>query len=89
MKLIVLSAGTEAEIDAAFGEFSRKGIDALLVGPDSFFLSRREQIVAMANRLRIATMYYIREYVEAGGLMSYAPSIAEVYRQAASISRRF
>jgi putative ABC transport system substrate-binding protein len=82
VKLLVLSASTDAEIDTAFGEFSRQGIDALLVGPDSFFLSRREQIVALANRSRIATMYYIREYVEAGGLMSYAPSISEVYRQA-------
>ena len=50
-------------------------------GPDSFFLSRRDQIVALANRLRIATMYYPGEYVVAGGLVSYAPSITEIYRQ--------
>jgi putative ABC transport system substrate-binding protein len=82
VKLIVLNASTEAEIDTAFAEFSRQRIDALLVGPDSLFLTRRDQIVALANRLRIATMYYLREYVVAGGLVSYAPSIAEVYRQA-------
>jgi putative ABC transport system substrate-binding protein len=52
------------------------------VWADSFFLSRRNQIVALANRSRIATMYDLREYVDAGGLISYAPSLAEVYRQA-------
>jgi putative tryptophan/tyrosine transport system substrate-binding protein len=82
VKLIVLNASTEAEIDTALAEFSRQRITALLVGTDSFFLSRRDQIVALANRLRIATMYDLREYVDAGGLFSYAPSVAEVYRQA-------
>jgi ABC-type uncharacterized transport system substrate-binding protein len=82
VKLIVLKASTEAEIDTAFAEISQQQIDALLVGADPFFLTRRDQIVASANRLRIATMYYIREYVVAGGLISYAPSLPEVYRQA-------
>jgi putative tryptophan/tyrosine transport system substrate-binding protein len=82
VKLIVLNASNEAEIETAFAEFSRQRITALLVGTDAFFLTRRDQIVALANRLRIATMYDLREYVVAGGLISYAPSIAEVYRQA-------
>jgi putative ABC transport system substrate-binding protein len=82
VKLIVLNASTEAEIDTAFAEFSRQGIAALMLGADSFFQSRRDQIVALANRLRVATMYNLREYVAAGGLISYAPSLAEVYRQA-------
>jgi putative ABC transport system substrate-binding protein len=82
VKLIVLNASTEAEIDTAFAEFSRQGIAALLLGADSFFQDRRDQIVALANRLPIATMYNLRTYVVAGGLISYAPSIAEVYRQA-------
>ena len=47
-----------------------------------FFLTRRDQIVALANHLRIATVYDLREYVMAGGLISYAASITEVYRQA-------
>ena len=84
MKLIVLNASTDAEIDTAFAEFSRQRIAALLLGTDPFFQTRRDQIVALANRLRIATMYYIREYVVAGGLISYAPSLAEVYHQAGS-----
>ena len=52
------------------------------LGTDAFFLTRRDQIVALASRLRIPTIYDLREYVVAGGLISYAPSIAEVYRQA-------
>ena len=82
VKLIVLNASTEAEIDTAFAEFSRQGIATLMLGADSLFQSRRDQIVALANRLRVATMYNLREYVAAGGLISYAPSLAEVYRQA-------
>ncbi|MGB8627886.1 MAG: ABC transporter substrate-binding protein [Xanthobacteraceae bacterium] len=82
MKLVVLDASTEAEIDSAFAEFSRQRIVAVLIGTDPFFNTSRDQIVALANRLRIATMYNLREYVAAGGLISYAPSLAEVYRQA-------
>jgi putative tryptophan/tyrosine transport system substrate-binding protein len=82
VKLIVLNASTEAEIDTAFAELSRQRIAAPLVGVDSFFLTRRDQIIALANRSQIGTMCNLREYVVAGGLISYAPSITEVYRQA-------
>ena len=82
VKLLVLNASTEAEIDTAFAELSQQRIAALIVGTDVFFLTRRDQIVALANRLRIATIYDLREFVVAGGLISYAPSITEVYRQA-------
>jgi putative tryptophan/tyrosine transport system substrate-binding protein len=78
----LVPAATEAEIDTAFAEFSRQGIAALRVGTDSFFVISRDQIVALANRLRVATMYSLREFVVAGGLISYAPSLTEVYRQA-------
>jgi putative ABC transport system substrate-binding protein len=82
VKLLVLNASTEAEIDTAFAELSQQRIAALVVGTDVFFLTRRDQIVALANHLRIATVYDLREYVMAGGLISYAASITEVYRQA-------
>jgi putative ABC transport system substrate-binding protein len=82
VKLTVLNASTEAEIDKAFAEFSQQRIAGLLVGSDQFFLTRLDQIVTLANRLRIATIYNLREFVLAGGLISYAPSLAEVYRQA-------
>jgi putative tryptophan/tyrosine transport system substrate-binding protein len=82
VKLIVLNASTEGEIDTAFTELSQQRIAALLVGTDVLFLTRRDQIVALANGLRVVTMYNAREYVAAGGLISYAPSLTEVYRQA-------
>jgi putative ABC transport system substrate-binding protein len=82
VKLLVLNASTETEIDTAFAELSQQRIAALIVGTDVFFLTRRDQIVALANRLRIATICDLREFVVAGGLISYAPSITEVYRQA-------
>jgi putative ABC transport system substrate-binding protein len=82
VKLIVLNASTEAEIDTALAEFSRQRIAELLVGTDSLFFAHRDQIVALANRLQIVTMYPFREYAVAGGLISYAPSVAEVFRQA-------
>jgi putative ABC transport system substrate-binding protein len=82
VKLSVLNVSTEAEIDTAFAEFARQRIAAVLVGTDPFFFARRDHIVALANRLRVAAMYPFREYVVAGGLISYAPSVAEVFRQA-------
>jgi len=88
VKLIVLNASTEAGIDTAFAEFSRQQITALLIGTDPFFQTRHDQIVALANRLRIATMYNLREFVVAGGLISYAPSLAEVYRLAGTYVAR-
>lgn len=82
LQLVVLTATAEADIDNAFAEVSRQQVSALIVGSDPFFMTRRDQIVALANRYRIATMYNLREYVTAGGLICYAPSVAEVYRQA-------
>jgi putative ABC transport system substrate-binding protein len=52
---------------------------ALLVGNDSFFISRREQLVALAARHALPTMYFVREFVAAGGLMSYGTSNADGY----------
>jgi putative tryptophan/tyrosine transport system substrate-binding protein len=59
---------------------ARERPDALLVGADAFFVSRREQIVALANHYKLPAFYDYREYAEAGGLASYAPSHTEPYR---------
>jgi len=80
--LYVQSASTEREIDAAFTNFVQHRINALLIGSDPFLNAQRDQLVSLVSRLAIPTMYNLREYVAAGGLMSYAPSLAEVYRQA-------
>jgi putative tryptophan/tyrosine transport system substrate-binding protein len=82
MQLSVLNATTEREIDRAFTNFGQEKVHALMVGTDSFFLTKRDQIVALAARLAVPTIYNLREYVRAGGLMSYAPSLADTYRQA-------
>lgn len=80
--LQILSASTISEIDGAFEQLARGGANALLVGSDPFFNSRRERIVALSARNNLVTCYYVREFAEAGGLMSYGPSIAESYRRA-------
>jgi ABC-type uncharacterized transport system substrate-binding protein len=77
----ILGAGNADEIDAAFAAMAQTRIDALLVGADPFFSSRREQLVALAARQRIPTIYEWREFPEGGGLMSYGSDRAEGYRQ--------
>jgi ABC-type uncharacterized transport system substrate-binding protein len=82
-QLLVLNAGTASEIDAAFATLRQWRADALLLGGDPFFASRRQQIVALTARDAIPAMYANREFVEEGGLMSYGNDIADGYRRAA------
>ena len=81
-ELQILSASTADEIDGAFEQLARGGVSALLVGADSFFNYRREQLVSLSARNNLVTCYFFREFAEAGGLMSYGPSIVESYREA-------
>jgi putative ABC transport system substrate-binding protein len=74
-------AGSDSEIDAAFASLAQARIGALLVGNDAFFNNRIERIVALAARHAIPTMYSLREFVVAGGLISYGTSLTEEYRQ--------
>jgi putative tryptophan/tyrosine transport system substrate-binding protein len=80
-KLVVLSPGTEDQIDAAFETLAQQKVDALLVTADPFFSSRRSQLIALASRYRIPAIYQWREFPAAGGLMSYGPSVADAYVQ--------
>jgi putative tryptophan/tyrosine transport system substrate-binding protein len=82
LQIDVLKAGTEQEIDTAFTSMARQKVDALLLGTDPFLLGQRDQIVRLAMRDSIPTMSTSREFVEAGGLMSYGPSLSNGYRQA-------
>jgi putative tryptophan/tyrosine transport system substrate-binding protein len=77
----VLSATTNLDIDAAFPRLAQKRADALLVAPQILFSTRRVQLVTLAARHAVPTMFYQREYVEAGGLMSYGSSIIDRERQ--------
>src|SRR5207302_7457792 len=81
LQIHVLPAGTDSEIDSVFDSIAQQRIPALAVGTDPFFVTRREQLVAQAARHAIPTMYFRREFAEAGGLMSYGSSTVEVYRQ--------
>jgi putative tryptophan/tyrosine transport system substrate-binding protein len=67
----ILRASTGREIDAAFANLVQKPAGALLVGPDPFFTNRRAQIVTLAARHALPAIYYVREFAEIGGLMSY------------------
>jgi putative ABC transport system substrate-binding protein len=81
LKLHVLNASTESEIDAALATLGQRGINALLIGSDVFFFDHRGQIVALAARHSIPTTYDRREFATAGGLISYGASILDLYRQ--------
>jgi putative ABC transport system substrate-binding protein len=80
-RIDVVHAGDSREIEAAFATLVRNRTDALLVGTDPFFYSRRLQLATLATRHAIPAVYNVREYPEAGGLMSYGTSLTEMYRQ--------
>jgi putative ABC transport system substrate-binding protein len=77
----VLHASNREEIDAAFTSLPELKIGALLLIPDSLFQSSRAQIIALAARHSVPTMYYTSTYAASGGLVSYGTSFAEMYRQ--------
>jgi putative ABC transport system substrate-binding protein len=81
-RLIVLNASTEKEIDLAFAALVQSKASALLVSSDALFLSRRDQLVALATRSGIPAIYEWRQLAEAGGLMSYGIDLVDAYRQA-------
>ena len=81
LQIQVLKATTIAEIDTAFAMLARERPDALFVGPDGFFASRRVQFAILAARERIPAAYTQRGYVAAGGLMSYGSDQVEMIRQ--------
>ena len=81
VQLPILKATTEGEIDAAFGTLMQLQADALVVGPEVFLHSRREQLVALASRYAVPAIYEWRESVVAGGLISYGTRLTSVFRQ--------
>jgi putative tryptophan/tyrosine transport system substrate-binding protein len=78
----IFDVRSDRDIETAFATLVQRGIGALLVGGGAFMGSHRERIVALAARYAVPTMYNIREFVVAGGLMSYAASVTDAYRQA-------
>jgi putative tryptophan/tyrosine transport system substrate-binding protein len=78
----ILRASSDAEVDAAFVELVRLGAAALTVGQDPYFGDQRGRLAALANQLKLPAIYWQREFVVAGGLMSYGADFVEGYRQA-------
>jgi putative ABC transport system substrate-binding protein len=87
-EIYILKATNDGEIDAAFTALVQHGARALLVGADPFFNSRRVQLATLAARHALPTIFPFREYVDAGGLMSYGTSLVDVYRQVGEYTGR-
>jgi putative tryptophan/tyrosine transport system substrate-binding protein len=80
-ELRLLNVSNDQDLDAAFATLTREQIGGLLVANDAFFVGRREQIVTLAARHAIPTMYFLREFTAVGGLMSYGNSLADAYHR--------
>jgi putative tryptophan/tyrosine transport system substrate-binding protein len=80
LKLVIVNASTEREIDAAFATFAQQQVGAVIIGSNPFFTAR--QIISLAARHRMPGIYPVREYVASGGLMSYGNNLTEAYRHA-------
>ena len=87
-ELIILQAGTDGEIDSAFTAFTGQRARALLVGTGPFFTTRANKLVELAARHAVPTMYFRREFCDAGGLVSYGSNTAELYRQMGAYTGR-
>ncbi|MGA2895070.1 MAG: ABC transporter substrate-binding protein [Xanthobacteraceae bacterium] len=88
VKLVLLTASTEHEIEPAFAALAQQGAGGLLVVQDPIFVNYRERFATLAAANAIPVVYSQRDYVSAGGLISYGPDFADGYRQAASYVSR-
>lgn len=85
LALHVLDASSERDFDAVFQAMVKQGDGALVITPDALFLDRRVEIAGLATRYKMPTMYELRNFVEAGGLISYGASPLEMYRQGGTL----
>jgi putative ABC transport system substrate-binding protein len=88
LQLRFRNASTAAELDTAFATIARERAGALLLTDDTFFNSRADQLVALAARHAVPVIYTFREFTTAGGLISYASNLAELYRQVGNYTAR-
>jgi putative ABC transport system substrate-binding protein len=80
-RVVVLNASSPSEIEAAFATIVKERLGALVVSGENFFLSQRDLLVDLAAQHRVPTIYGYREFVTAGGLMSYGSDMAGAYRR--------
>ena len=88
VQIHISEASTDSELETAFADLASLKAGALIVGADPFFNARRNQIVALAARYSLPAIYEWREFVDAGGLISYGPSLTGVYRQIGTYAGR-
>jgi len=88
LQIQVFNASNIREIDTAYAALVRERPDALFVAPDGMFVNRRVQLIGLAARHALPATYAAREYVEAGGLMSYGTSVGDMYRQIGAYTGR-
>jgi putative tryptophan/tyrosine transport system substrate-binding protein len=88
LRLIIQNAGTSSEIEGSFETLVRQGIGALVVDNEALFFNQRDQLVALAARHGVPATFHAREFVEAGGLMSYGATFADAYRLAGTYASR-
>jgi putative tryptophan/tyrosine transport system substrate-binding protein len=86
LALQILEASSEHDFETVFQTVVSQQDAALIVAPDAFFLTERVQIADLATRYRIATMYELRDFVEAGGLISYGAGSLDLYRQVGTLT---
>jgi putative tryptophan/tyrosine transport system substrate-binding protein len=79
--IVIAMSGTDEELDAAFAQFVKEHVGALLVAGSPFFDTRRHRVVELAKQQRLPAIYQFREYVSAGGLLSYGVDLAASYQQ--------
>ena len=81
LQLVTVGASNDAEIDSLFPTLPQRQIGALIITADGYLISRQDKLVNLANRYAIPTIYPLRQYAEAGGLMSYGANLPEAFRQ--------
>jgi ABC-type uncharacterized transport system substrate-binding protein len=86
--LMILNASSERDIDTAFASFVQQHVNAVIIGADPLFFSRPDQLVGLAARHAMPAIYYLREFADIGGLISYGASITEAYRLAGGYAGR-
>jgi putative ABC transport system substrate-binding protein len=88
LQVNIFRARTDDEIEASFASISQRSGGALLIGPDAFFTSRSDLITSLAAHYSVPTMYVIREFCDAGGLISYGPDIVNICEQVGAYAGR-
>ena len=88
VQLLILKASSERETDGAFESAVQQSVNAVIIGADSLFISRRDQLVGLAARFAIPAIHFVREFADIGGLASYGPSQTDAYSLAGTYAAR-